>query len=633
MKRLAYLFLLLGILCPALCSADPLRLDPDSASIALGPYLEYWVDADRSLLLDDLPQPPPFLPVGQDTANFGYTDARIWLRFQIDNPLPTAQRRLLDLRYTLLDKIHLYQMQPDGTVLHQRLGRLQADSALTVPGRFPSVVLDLPPHSLTRFYLSLESADSIAVPLFLTTEQAHQQYQIRDLLLLALYGGIILATLFFALFMLARLRERALVFYSLFLVAHDLLTIMMMEGIPRVLLGLNQVWLARDGIPVMLNFSILMCTLFMRDFLHLRERFTGLNRFAGLMAGVMAASLLLSALLPHRLAIQLTSLSCMLVGTGITLTSLISALDGQREARLFLLAWTSGIAGATVYGLKVWALLPVNLFTSYAWHAGVLLETILFSFTIADRVETERRQRLHAQTALVEQERALRLTQEKLLHNETAAKEMLEQQVRERTRDIARILSDLEHENRTLVELSINDGLTRVRNRRFFDDIFPQLWQEALEKHQPISLILLDIDHFKRVNDEHGHLMGDRCLVATAGALKSRVSRPTDFICRYGGEEFVIILVDTPPDSALWLAEALRKKVSETLIELNGSTLTVTASFGVNGVVPEPGLLPQKLIESCDMALYDAKKNGRNRVARGHSHWRPDNLVTVEHLR
>ncbi len=139
----------------------------------------------------------------------------------------------------------------------------------------------------------------------------------------------------------------------------------------------------------------------------------------------------------------------------------------------------------------------------------------------------------------------------------------------------------------------------------------------------------MDIDHFKSINDRYGHLMGDQCLQTIAGVIRQLVSRPTDVVCRYGGEEFVILLAETDAESAAWVAERIRRKISETLCEQDGHKITMTASFGVAGMIPEPGQDPMKLISISDDALYTSKQGGRNRVTLAEAHQSPNNITPI----
>jgi two-component system chemotaxis family response regulator WspR len=172
----------------------------------------------------------------------------------------------------------------------------------------------------------------------------------------------------------------------------------------------------------------------------------------------------------------------------------------------------------------------------------------------------------------------------------------------------------LEESNKILHSLSILDGLTGVANRRHFDDMIDQEWLRAVRDKSELSLIMLDIDYFKKYNDNYGHQMGDDCLKSVANILSSSLKRPSDFLARYGGEEFVIILPETNRAGAEAIAEQLRSAVEELAIIHDHSEIVnyITISVGVTTKMPGKSGRPAELLAKADEALYSAKENGRN---------------------
>jgi len=160
------------------------------------------------------------------------------------------------------------------------------------------------------------------------------------------------------------------------------------------------------------------------------------------------------------------------------------------------------------------------------------------------------------------------------------------------------------------------DGLTQVANRRRFDEYWTQQWQQMTRTQQPLSLILCDIDFFKRYNDTYGHLEGDRCLQEVAEALCRAVTRPGDLVARYGGEEFAVILPNTPADGALEVAKRLQAAVQALQIAHQHSPAgqCISLSIGVTSAIPAPGMDAAILIKTADQALYQAKEQGRNQA-------------------
>jgi len=176
--------------------------------------------------------------------------------------------------------------------------------------------------------------------------------------------------------------------------------------------------------------------------------------------------------------------------------------------------------------------------------------------------------------------------------------------------------AELEMQASLLEELVRLDGLTQIPNRRQFDEVFEREWRRAMRASEPISVLMADIDHFKRYNDSYGHLAGDDCLKAVAETLDAALGRATDLVARYGGEEFVIVLGATDLDDAEATAERLRKKIAGIAIPHADSDTSahVTISIGVAATIPEKDDDRDALVEAADNALYEAKHDGRNRV-------------------
>jgi diguanylate cyclase (GGDEF)-like protein/PAS domain S-box-containing protein len=174
----------------------------------------------------------------------------------------------------------------------------------------------------------------------------------------------------------------------------------------------------------------------------------------------------------------------------------------------------------------------------------------------------------------------------------------------------------LQEANKELKRLASVDGLTQIANRRQFDESLEREWERMKREKGVLSLILCDIDFFKLYNDNYGHQEGDKCLHAVAQAINATIRRPADLAARYGGEEFVAILPNTHIEGALHLAEKVRQRVQELNIPHAYSKVApnVSLSLGVSGVIPDQNMLPKELINAADVALYEAKKQGRNRA-------------------
>jgi diguanylate cyclase (GGDEF)-like protein len=181
--------------------------------------------------------------------------------------------------------------------------------------------------------------------------------------------------------------------------------------------------------------------------------------------------------------------------------------------------------------------------------------------------------------------------------------------------DLASRESELSDLNDKLRRISLTDGLTDIDNRRSLEDRLHEMWQHSVRLHEPIALIMCDIDKFKSVNDNFGHQAGDAVLKEVAQLLKG-TAREIDRVGRYGGEEFLLILPGTVLDAAVTFADRLREKVDAHTFTYPGGTLKRTISCGV-AASPHPRVKDQEaLLRAADDALYVAKETGRNRVVR-----------------
>lgn len=168
---------------------------------------------------------------------------------------------------------------------------------------------------------------------------------------------------------------------------------------------------------------------------------------------------------------------------------------------------------------------------------------------------------------------------------------------------------------RTIEELGRIDQLTGIPNRRSFHERLFIEWKSAIRDSALISILIMDIDNFKMINDTFGHMMGDVVLQKVSKAIKDSIKRPTDFIARWGGEEFIVLLPSTATDGAFFVAESIRKSVEDVeIIFMDGRSTKVTMSIGLNTHQPTNECVVNSFLHDADSALYEAKANGKNNV-------------------
>lgn len=187
---------------------------------------------------------------------------------------------------------------------------------------------------------------------------------------------------------------------------------------------------------------------------------------------------------------------------------------------------------------------------------------------------------------------------------------------------LARVKTHLELKSQRdyLRQLSQIDGLTGIPNRRRFDQALETEWLRARRNGLPLTLLMMDIDHFKRFNDTHGHLAGDACLKKVAQALSDAMYRPGDFVARYGGEEFACILPECDAAGAREVSRHCLENVAALDVReaISDDRVSVTLSIGGATLIPRERMAPTALLEQADSLLYQAKQQGRNRFVTAH---------------
>ncbi|MBN2827646.1 MAG: GGDEF domain-containing protein, partial [Tissierellales bacterium] len=180
----------------------------------------------------------------------------------------------------------------------------------------------------------------------------------------------------------------------------------------------------------------------------------------------------------------------------------------------------------------------------------------------------------------------------------------------------AKNAEDMQSLNRALSLLSKKDGLTGIFNKRYFNEVISQSWSYAMRSQEPLSVLMVDIDHFKEYNDLHGHLAGDEALKKIATLIEMNVKRGCDLVARFGGDEFIVLLSNTDSKGAARVADAIIASVRNEEIICEDALLSqrIAISIGYATMIPQAGSRPDQLIENSDLSLYKAKAFGRNRI-------------------
>jgi diguanylate cyclase (GGDEF)-like protein len=521
----------------------------------------------------------------------GLSTASYWLRFRLATPPEVRGRLVLVVDYPLLDHVDLYEADGAGGYRRRENGDAVPFSRRELAHRTPAFPISPPGAAAQSYYLRVASTGGIQVPLRLWRYDAFVAQVEREQLVLGLFHGVLLILVAAGVLLYLLMRDRLFLLFAGFIGGYSLLQLSL-SGVAFALLWPDATAWSSRAPPVLVGVTGLFAAAFIREFLESRSRLPRLDRLFVALNVAAGVIVVVTAAVDVRWGVALSVVyGTALIGAGAG-GALLLAARGLRPARYFAGALTAFLIGMLIASLTYVGLLPYSGVTGHSMQIGAVLLAVMIAIAISARIrELQRARALAAESA------------QKYL---TALNQELERLVRDRTQA-------LERKNAELQDLAARDSLTGLLNHRAVIDQLHHALNGAYRYREPLAVIMIDIDHFKTINDRHGHQAGDSVLTTLARLLLKNV-RAADVCGRYGGEEFLLLLPRAAPGTAFELAERLRQQVQAIeLAELQGSR--VTASFGVAELdLVGPAISADHLLRRADDALYEAKRLGRNRV-------------------
>lgn len=545
--RTVLMLLALGLAAPAAAQEQPTRIDGEFSHSVVVPEMYVLEDPGGQMDFDAVRASTAFRPVPAIGTNFGFTRSTWWVRFTLANAGEDDRHVLLREDYPLIDYLELWAPRRDGSWRQTATGDRTAFATREFMHRDFIFDLDVPARSLRTFYLRAHSGGPVDLSLTLNGPHALvSALSVEQLAYGAYYGGFVVLVLYnFFIFLIVR--DRAFIFYLLYAASYGLY-FAIHNGLAFQLLWPDSPAWGNQALLVMLSLSLVFGMQFTRTFLDTRRFARRLDTLAIVTQVLSAVGLVASFLLPYSILILPVAVLTVIVTALIMTLGTLGLVKGYKPARYFMIAWGMLLVGVLAYMLKVFGVLPHNMLTQNGFQAGSLVEMVLLSLALASRVR------------------------------------------------------ELQRQSRT-------DTLTRVPNRRFFDEVASAEFERARRGNGAMALLVVDIDHFKQFNDRHGHARGDEVLRLVADKLCIGV-RQGDSVCRYGGEEFAVILPGTTSRDAALVAESLRSTIASTL----SADAPLTVSIGVASTRDREFASLDELFKAADRALYRAKDLGRNRV-------------------
>lgn len=565
---------------------EPVVLPPESLPHHVADRFQYLVDAESEMAIEQVHSAPEadWHSAASETPNFGFADETYWFRGELIQP-SGQQEWLLNLSYALLDHVDVWFFRDGELSAHYETGDRHAFSQRTINYRHFLFPLSMGEGESVRVYVRIESSSAVQMPLSITTKDHLFQTEQRELTAHAIFFGAMLVMALFNLFIMLSTRDKAYLLY--------VMLVLSVSGFQASLHGFAYQFIwpewpwAQDKLTGMfVALANLFCAWFTLVFLNVRAYS---RRLFQILLGIAILGGLLSLLapfVPYQFTIRLSAALAFVCVITAQLTGLYIWYRGYKPAGYYSIAFATVLGGTGLMVLNKFGLVPMNPITEHGQQIGSFAMLVLLSFALAFRIKVLRDETEEAQLE---------------------ATTRLEQRVRERT-------LELEDANKKLQQLSSLDPLTGTFNRRYFADRLEAEWGRALREKNPISIIMLDIDHFKSFNDRYGHQMGDECLRFLVRHLLGVVYRTSDVVVRYGGEEFAIVLPNTGGDGAETIARRIRETLAKHYFPVGEGEEQeqITVSQGIATMVPKLDEMPETLISRADEALYRAKEAGRD---------------------
>ncbi|MBL8270551.1 diguanylate cyclase [Steroidobacter sp.] len=556
LQRIAVFTLMLALTCVSALAADSatqafvLPADERVYVEEFSRHVDLLEDATGQLPIDAVAQ-SSFTPGSLKAANVGFTSSIWWARVTLRNDGPREREIFLRQTYPLIDYLDVYEQTGPGEWKTHQTGDRRPFATRDIAHRDLVFPLHVPAEGERVIYLRYQSQGPIDISLSLFSSPELLESLSREQLAYGIYYGCVIMLLVWSSLVFIAVRDKAFLAYFAYVGTFGLY-MLIHNGLAYQYLWPESPRWGNTSLVAFINIALIAGLQFSRMILRAKEVTPRLDLVARILQTVAAALLLASPFVPYATIIAPVA-GLVLVGVLFMLVLGTSAMvAGSRPARFYVIAWSSFLCGSVVFLLKTFGVLPHTFFTQNGWQIGSLLEMILLSLTLSTR------------------------------------------------------MNELQHQSRT-------DPLTLLGNRRLFDDRLPEEFAVARQEQRQLSLLVLDIDHFKSYNDRHGHARGDQAIKAVGHALRKFARKPL-VACRYGGEEFTVILPGVDCQTAAVMSERLRRVIEETL----HGDLAITISVGYACLARGEFGSAEQFFEAADSALYTAKQSGRNCVVAFH---------------
>ncbi len=531
--------------------------------------------------------------------SFGYNKNNFWFHIEVLNDSQKPKKIFLELTEIIHKNVDLYIVSDYDDDLVEQNGLAIPVKERTVKVSNPSFSLEFAANEKKDIYVKLSSLYGVFGSLVLKTPQAfYSDNQFKDNLYMFYFGAILMIALY-NLFIFLYLREKVYLYY----VSYVFIFALWIANYKGVLLPYTSMAIY-DIFQIAIPMFFTMLALFSQSVLETKKYFPSFHKILNLFMVILIISVVWMLVDMH------TGFYGMNVVVAPFLPFLLfvaawALYKKHKIARIYLLALSVYLVSMILLSQLYLGVVSYSIFTSSAPIIGSFFEIVLFSLLLAYRISKLRKEKDRSQ--------------EKLLAQKASESIRLAQMVENKTIELVKLndklsieLEEKEKLQQTLMTEARTDDLTGTLNRRaFFDTCMKELETSKRYKHA-LTFLIIDIDFFKDINDQHGHLNGDIILIDMVNVIK-RTIRASDVFGRIGGEEFAVLMPETNLEDATHLAERIRSNIFDNMSLLDEKKVSISVSIGVS-LLREDDDMIQTLLRRADLALFKAKENGRNQV-------------------
>ncbi len=605
------LLILLGIF-PQTSFAEPALNITENDAVDLTAWSDY-VQESQPNTFNDIQQLPAetWKPLTRDIYD-NVLVKPFWIRFHIYNDKDETATRYLSLDNPHIDYLSLYEVEQGELVKTTESGDKYVFSQRPIPYNSFLYRFSIAPQTTTTFYLRVETKGSAALPLMLLTPDALVNQADNQSLFQGFQLGMMIAIGLFSLFAAIISHSYSSGYHSGYVLSMALL-VATIHG-----LSFRYIWpdypFMQQQMPALIAMVLVFALMFIAQVLKLKSHSPKLFKLSRYTTAILILVVLFSLLFDYGTALKIDLLAVLLAVSVVMFISITLSLKGRKIAKLYSIAWSGVVVGSFISAMMYLGVIHLPIKHQTPIMFGLSFEVTFMAVIMAIRYNNERQAKIAIQQKALAQAERLRQNREEALKAEERLNADLEKMVSQRTLELEAALEKLNEANQLLKEQNTIDNLTELKNRAAFDKHLLREGKISRRLKTSLAILMLDIDHFKSVNDTYGHLAGDEALKLIAKTLKKKIRRPSDLVSRFGGEEFAIILPYTAEEGALIVAESVREAVQQLSVEWEQHTIALTISIGLCVDIVTNDQDINSLVERADKALYSAKNNGRNRV-------------------